>query len=224
VTLRATLEEAAEERHQVIIPHAASTLATTGPSLDTIGWENFELLVAELFRRQGYAVEITSGLGADGGKDVVLRKGDDLEIVQCKNLARGNRVTAGQMRDFFGVITAEGAKRGHFVTTGHFSADAKMFSVGKPIELIERADVERLIAEASAPGENLCDVPAWINLFAANVRVVDPLCPSCQQPMKLRRGALGRPFWGCTRYASHRCRGKRDCREELERVRHWQPS
>ncbi len=209
---------------RIIVPRSAPIASPDTPTLDTIGWENFELLVAEMFRRKGYIVEITSGLGADGGKDVVLRKGDDLEVVQCKNLARDNRVTASQMRDFFGLITAERAVKGWFVTTGYFSADAKRFAAGKPIELLERGDIEQFLGVVATAGENLCDVSSWIDTFAAHVHVVDPVCPFCEQPMKLRRGALGRPFWGCTRYATHRCKGVRDGREELLKARQWQSS
>lgn len=185
------------------------------PTLDTMGWQNFELLVGELFRRKGYSVEITSGLGADGGKDLTLRKDGQLFVVQCKKLARENRVTAAQMRDFFGLITAEGAAGGFFVTTGYISADARRFAEGKPIDLIERAEIEAMVQEVSSPDENLCSVASWIDTFAAHSHVVDPICPFCESRMQLKRGALGRPFWGCVRYATHRCRGKRDGRGEL---------
>lgn len=191
------------------------------PTLDSIGWQNFELLVGELFRRKGYEVEITSALGADGGKDLTLRKDGKLVVVQCKNLAEANRVTASQMRDFFGLLTAEGAAGGYFVTTGYFSADAKQFAEGKPIKLLERSEVEELIADVAAPNENLCNVDAWIDSFAQNARVVDPACPRCREPMKLRRGAPGRPFWGCSSFP--RCRGKRDGREALLAALQWQP-
>lgn len=206
---------------------AAMTPAVAPPpipaaSLDNIGWENFELLTGEIFRRKGYDVEITSGTGADGGKDLVLRKDGELVLVQCKNLARENRVTATQMRDFFGLLTAEHAARGYFVTTGYFSADAQKFAAGKPIECFERAGVERLIEDVAKPGENLCNVNSWIDSFATGAHIVDPLCPRCDEPMKLRRGALGRAFWGCSGFP--RCRGKRDGRETLLRAREWQRS
>jgi restriction system protein len=205
-------------------PRASAQLSAVAPAklfseeeatLDSISWEHFELLMAEIFRRKGYAVEITSGLGADGGKDFMLRKDGKVSLVQCKKLAIDNRVTATKMRDFFGLITAEAASTGFFVTTGYFSADAEKFASGKPIELVERADVELLIREVSLSGENLCNVASWINTFAASTNIVHPLCPFCDEPMRLRTGALGRPFWGCIRYASHRCKGKRDARSDL---------
>jgi hypothetical protein len=202
-------------------PFPQSLPPSTGDvcTLNSLSWDNFELLIGEIFRRKGYGIEISSGLGADGGKDLTLRKDGELALVQCKKLACSNRVTATQMRDFFGLIVAEGAAKGFFVTTGYFSADAKKFAMGKPIELLERSDVEALVAERSVPGENLYDITSWIGAFASRVHIVQPICPFCESPMKLRRGAFGRPFWGCTRYRTHFCKGKRDPREGLLQAR-----
>ena len=46
-----------------------------------MNWEDFELLAGELFRRQGYDVEIGAGLGSDGGKDLVLRRDSETQAV-----------------------------------------------------------------------------------------------------------------------------------------------
>jgi restriction system protein len=56
-------------------------------SLSQGGWRQFELLVGEAFRRQGYAVEETGLGGADGGIDLILRK-DGRTLVQCKQWKR----------------------------------------------------------------------------------------------------------------------------------------
>jgi restriction system protein len=183
-------------------------------------WDDFELLVGELFRRRGYSVEVPSGLGADGGKDLTVRKDGQLFVVQCKKLAAANRVTAAQMRDFFGLITAEGAAKGFFVTTGYFSSEAQRFAEGKPIVLVDPAKVQSLINEVSMPGENLCDIGSWIDGFTAEAKIVDPTCPRCQESMKLKRGAGGGAFWGCSTFP--RCRGKREAREQLLARLVWQ--
>ena len=44
-------------------------------TLRGLPWQEFELLVGEAYRRQGYKVEETGGSGADGGVDLVLRRG-----------------------------------------------------------------------------------------------------------------------------------------------------
>lgn len=192
------------------------------PSLEMMPWDDFELLVGELFRRRGYSVELPSGLGADGGKDLTVRKDGELFVVQCKKLAASNRVTATQMRDFFGLITAERATKGFFVTTGYFSADATRFAEDKPIKLVDGQTFTRLVEELSAPGENLYNVDSWIDTFAAHATAVDPECPFCRSPMELRTLGDGTPKWGCSRFPKNRCKGMRDVRERLIEAGRWQ--
>ena len=43
-------------------------------ALNDMGWQQFEALVGEAFRRKGYAVTETGGGGADGGIDLALKK------------------------------------------------------------------------------------------------------------------------------------------------------
>jgi hypothetical protein len=187
-------------------------------NLEDLNWENFELLAGEIFRRKGFEVEISSGLGADGGKDLTLRQGSEIRLVQCKRLSPENKVSVMDMREFYGLITAEKATCGIFMTTGLYSRDAREFAEGKPMKLLGRAEIEELMASVALPGENLCDIRNWIKDFAAAARVTNPDCPRCRKPMKLRRGPTGRAFWGCSSYAQTRCRGKRDARTELVRA------
>ncbi len=53
-------------------------------SIRALSWARFETLVAEAYRRQGYAVSRVSGNGPDGGVDLVLRKDGNTVLVQCK--------------------------------------------------------------------------------------------------------------------------------------------
>lgn len=66
-------------------------LLDTRTDLDSLaagGWRQFERLVGEAFRRQGYAVEETGLGGADGGIDLILRKDGRRTLVQCKQWKR----------------------------------------------------------------------------------------------------------------------------------------
>jgi hypothetical protein len=191
-------------------------------TLEDLSWENFELLAGEIFRRKGFEVEINSGLGADGGKDLTLRRDGEVRLVQCKFLSAHNKVSVMAMREFYGLIVAEKAKSGVFMTTGLYSRDAKEFAEGKPIKLLGRAEIEQLIASVARPGENLYNVRTWIDNFAAVAHVTDPNCPRCRKPMKLRRGVTGQAFWGCSSFP--RCRGQRDARTELVQAFSYQKS
>ena len=54
-------------------------------AVNSLNWQDFELLVGQAFRMQGYAVTETGQGGADGGIDLVLTKGRERTLVQCKH-------------------------------------------------------------------------------------------------------------------------------------------
>ena len=54
-------------------------------SIRDLPWRRFEELMAEAFRRDGYAVIENARAGADGGVDIRLRKGGESYLMQCKN-------------------------------------------------------------------------------------------------------------------------------------------
>ena len=191
-------------------------------TLENMSWENFSWPAGEIFRRKGFEAEISSGLGADGGIDLTLRRDGEVHLVQCKRFSAENKVRVKDMREFYGLIVAENAKSGIFMTTGLYSRDAQEFAEGKPIELLARAEIEQLMASLARPGENMCNVADRINDFAAVANVTNPSCPRCRTPMKLRRGSTGRAFWGSAPFP--RCHGKRDARTELVRAYSYQNS
>ena len=183
------------------------------PALSSLEWDQFELLVGEIFRRQGYVIELSAALGADGGIDLMLRRDGENIPVQCKHWKTA-RVAAREMREFYGTMMDAAAPRGIFVTTGGFSRDAREFAEGKPIELIDGPALERHIAAVRRPAENIFDVTGWIGDFAAAARIFDPECPRCRGAMTVRHNrSSGAAFWGCTTYP--RCTGKRDPRRDL---------
>jgi restriction system protein len=53
-------------------------------SIRALGWREFEELVGEAYRRQGYAVIENTPAGPDEGIDFVLKKDGNLVLVQCK--------------------------------------------------------------------------------------------------------------------------------------------
>jgi restriction system protein len=191
-----------------------TTADVPSPSgLETLRWDQFELLVGEIFRRQGYAVELSAALGADGGIDLMLRRDGESIPVQCKHW-KTSKVAAREMREFYGAMADTASPRGIFVTTGSFTRDAREFATGKAIELIDGTALDRRIAAIRRPEENIFDVPSWIDDFTANARIFDPECPFCRGAMTVRHNrSTGAAFWGCTTYP--RCAGKRDPRTDL---------
>lgn len=54
-------------------------------TLGKLNWKEFEELVSEVYRRQGYFVLENPDEGADGGVDLRLRKDGKKIYVQCKH-------------------------------------------------------------------------------------------------------------------------------------------
>lgn len=104
-------------------------------SIGQLDWQEFELLTGEAFRRQGYTVSETGLGGADGGIDLKLRREGRLILVQCKQW-RSQRVGVKEVREMYGTLVHEGADAVKIVALGEYTADARRFVQGKPIELI----------------------------------------------------------------------------------------
>ena len=77
-------------------------------ALDGISWREFEVLVGEAFRLQGFRVLETGGGGADGGVDLVLTRGGEKFLVQCKQW-KAFKVGVDVVRELYGVMAARGA-------------------------------------------------------------------------------------------------------------------
>jgi restriction system protein len=107
---------------------------TTGAK--TLSWSEFEQLVAELFRRQGYAVAENLIGGPDGGVDLVLRKGNERALVQCKHW-RTRRVGAPVVQELKGVMAARGISGGFVVSSGTFTDQAKAFAAEACVGLVD---------------------------------------------------------------------------------------
>jgi restriction system protein len=165
-------------------------------TIRAISWQEFEQLVGEAYRRKGYAVTESGGGGADGGIDLVLRRGDKKLLVQCKHWWI-DKVGVKVVRELYGVVAAEGVSGGIVISSGTFTREAKDFASGKPLELIDGPELLKMISEVQK-------IPMPVS-HALN----DALCPLCGQEMVLRTARkgthAGERFWGCSAYP--KCRG-----------------
>ncbi|MCZ8528615.1 restriction endonuclease [Alteromonas sp. PRIM-21] len=167
----------------------------TQRSLDTISdlhWRNFEELVAEAYRRQGYRVT-EGGYGADGGIDLVLKKGDEIILVQCKQW-KAQKVGVSVVREMFGVLTASNASRVFIICSGKFTQQAIDFASSKPISLLGADELLSLIQS----------VQSQTKLETAKP-VVCPRCGSALVERQAKRGAnAGNSFLGCSSFPTCR--------------------
>jgi restriction system protein len=121
-------------------------LLDSNRSLDTIrslSWRDFERLVAAGFTVKGWSAELVGQRGPDGGTDLLLRKGKQRAIVQCKQRRfPAGYVEAREVREFAGVLTAGKLMKGFFVTSGVFTPEATEFAEKIPqLELIDGAEL-----------------------------------------------------------------------------------
>lgn len=211
------------------LPDRTATARLSGvwriEDVHALNWQEFERLIADLYRREGFEVEecgrdaASAGTG-DGGVDLVLRdpKAPGAAfLVQCKQYLAW-QVGEPAVREFYGAMAAWGTRcEGIFITCGRFTEPAKAFAEGKPLRLIDGDDLlkmlnrhnavipdVRIAAPASAlpPGAEPMGARSPQASVASLVGV--PACPRCGAAM-VRRGAgrgarRGMPFWGCANY------------------------
>ncbi len=165
-------------------------------SIRALHWKDFERLLGEYYRRRRFRVEENRQGGADGGVDLRLRDKDGLHVVQCKQW-RARQVGVGIVRELLGVMVDQGAHRRSIVTSGTFSKEARQFAEGKPMELVDGAQLERRIMEVSR-GKQASPPPPAAELEG------ETQCPRCGSPLVLRtarRGPnAGSEFYGCSSF------------------------
>jgi restriction system protein len=200
-----------------------------GKTLEGITWQQFELLVGEALRHQGFSVQETGGNGPDGGVDLIARKDGEKYLVQCKQW-RSLQVGVPTVRELYGAMAAEGATGGFVITSGRFTAPAKQFASGRNLRLVDGELLNQWIAATKRPGPRPTSAVVEEQVepvIAAEVakappvaeppakpspaKPVAPACPHCRKPMVIRvarSGAnAGGDFWGCSSYPG--CKGIR---------------
>jgi restriction system protein len=171
-------------------------------AITSMNWRDFERLVGEAFRRQGFTVTGFGGSGPDGGVDLGLSRNGQRFLVQCKHW-RKRQVGVTVVRELNGVMSAQRAHGGFVVTGGEFTREAREFARTTKIELIDGSALAELI------GSNRGQIATGHGNAIDGVRVVDgeksaPECPRCGTVMverKAGRGKFeGKAFWGCRQY------------------------
>ena len=119
-------------------------------NLAAMDWQDFEHLIREIFEKEfsanGGEVKITQA-SRDGGVDAVAFDPDPIRggkiVIQAKRYT--NTVTVSAVRDLYGTVMNEGATKGILVTTSDFGPDAYNFIKGKPLSLLNGANLLYLL-------------------------------------------------------------------------------
>ena len=102
----------------------------------------FEVEVARVFQRRGYAVQRTGGAG-DEGVDLRLAKDGKSILAQCK--AHKNPVGPAVVRDLYGTLLHHKHAEAWLISTSGFTVGARRFAQGKPLRLVTLEDLLREI-------------------------------------------------------------------------------
>jgi len=119
-------------------------------NIAAMDWEDFEHLIRELFEKEfsqnGGEVKITQA-SRDGGVDAVAFDPDPIRggkiVIQAKRYTATVGVSA--VRDLYGTVMNEGATKGILVTTADYGPDAYSFAKGKPLTLLNGANLLHLL-------------------------------------------------------------------------------
>lgn len=115
-------------------------------NLASLPWEEFVHLIREIFeyefKSNGGEVKVTQA-SRDGGVDAIAFDPDPIRggkiVIQAKRYT--NTVGVSAVRDLYGTVLNEGATKGILVTTSSFGPDSYEFSKGKPITLLDGANL-----------------------------------------------------------------------------------
>ncbi|MBI4178457.1 restriction endonuclease [bacterium] len=97
--------------------------------------QNFEDLIADMFKKLGYSVTQTPYTN-DQGRDAIALKGGKKFLIECKRYAEDQRVGRPEIQKFLGAMLGDKADGGFFVTTSRFTATAIECARGHNVELI----------------------------------------------------------------------------------------
>ena len=138
------------EDRRFVEGYAVSDHLEDSENLAAIDWQDFENLIREIFEKEfntnGGEVKITQA-SRDGGVDAVAFDPDPIRggkiVIQAKRYT--NIVGVSAVRDLYGTVLNEGATKGILVTTSNYGNDAYNFAQGKPLTLMNGANLLYLL-------------------------------------------------------------------------------
>ncbi|WP_197714608.1 restriction endonuclease [Nitrosomonas supralitoralis] len=130
-------------------------------------------------RKRKNLVRFAGSGKADGGIDWVLKKDDEIFLVQCKQW-RAYKVSVTVVRELLGVMVTKGAAGGFVVTSGIFTSEAQSFAKGQNIELIDGSELRAMIGKTHGLTSNKVD-RAKKNVLEStpSTTTAEPSCPQC---------------------------------------------
>jgi restriction system protein len=138
------------EDKRFVASHEVVSQLNEGVNLAAMDWEEFEHLIRQLFEQEfkqaGGEVKITQA-SRDGDVDAVAFDPDVIRggktVIQAKRYT--NTVGVSAVRDLYGTVLNKGANKGILVTTSDYGPDSYEFAKGKPLVLLNGANLLNLL-------------------------------------------------------------------------------
>lgn len=188
--------------------------------LHSVEPDKFESIVAELFKSMGYDVELTPFIN-DGGKDIIVKKDNEVSYVECKRYSKKNRVGRPEIQKLVGAMIGAHVERGFFVTTSHFTNTAIEYAKACKVTLIDLESLTDLIHEFiqndiqqeypmicrecgdivtfklfnDVESKHCTNGHTVRNIFYS-VKANDPICPSCGSAFEKKKGNYSKNEYG----------------------------
>ena len=105
-----------------------------------------EKLAEQVYKKMGYRVQHVGQTGDHGVDVLLINPYNQKEIVQCKQWSKP--VGEATLRDLYGAMMHDQAVRGWLWAPRGFSGPAKSWAQGKPIILVDDAEINRLMGIA----------------------------------------------------------------------------
>lgn len=164
-------------------------------TLKNYRWNEIQGLVCDYYRNQGFSITPFATSRVEHAIDFVATTQNQKILIQCKHWKK-SQVRVPVVREMYGLMLHHKADSVALVTSGQFTRESREFAEGKPIKLIEAAE---LLSLAEKPQAQINSNPSATT------------CPACNGPMVLRTAkkgpSTGAQFWGCSNYPQ--CKGTR---------------
>ncbi len=112
--------------------------ASNPDNMQKLTWREFEILVYEVLRNQGFSVELGPGSN-DGGIDITVfardSLGDILTAVQIKRYRSDRKIDLQAVQALHGAVCAHRMNRGMFVTTSSYLPSASKFAARENVTM-----------------------------------------------------------------------------------------
>lgn len=184
-------------------------VSPTADALVRMSVHDFEKLVAEGFRREGFLVVERTGTKHLGCVDLELFMGRDRYLVQCRRW-KEKAVDVLAVRELAAVINAERAVGGFIVASGRFTDEARKTALGRSIRVVPADSLRRLIKKVTASSNGEVTISPMFSRRRHDP--APPACPNCGKLMmprtKSQGGTVVQVGWGCTSFPA--CQGSRE--------------